>query len=134
MAYTLNGNDLGDVQSEEHNQWSDLEQIAYPLSGTSSVTVMDYQGVKRIITIRGRYSTTTLALLANWVAAIDALQNGAQTTVVYHSDLWDASTSGNYTAGNFNVKVARFVPIYSSDYIAFSVNYMLTLYEGEEGV
>lgn len=44
----------------------------------------------------------------NFVGPIDALQNGQQETVYFHSDLWDARTSGDYTDGLFKVKVKSF--------------------------
>jgi len=133
MTYTLNDNDLGEIINEEHNQSSDLERIAYPLSGSSEVTVIDYNGVKRVITIRGRYSADTSADLWNWIATINALQDGNQITVIFHSDGWDNSTSGDYTDGNFDVKVASFRFMYINE-VVLSVEYTLTLFEGESGV
>lgn len=132
MAYTLNGTGLGEIISEEHGQTSDMEQVSYPLSTSSECTVMDYGGVKRVITLRGRYQASTAEDLWNFIATIDALQNGAQTTVVYHSDGWDNSTTGNYQDGNFNVKVQAFRPVHMNDSV-LSVAYVLVLFEGEAG-
>ena len=133
MAYTLNGEDLGDVNEENMNKWSDLDQVSYPLSDSSEASVFDYQGVKRVITITGIKYFDTAADLWNWVQTIDALQNGDQSTVIYHSDGWDKATSGSYTDGNFNVKVNRFIVRYVNNQ-TLSIVYTLTLYEGEEGV
>lgn len=132
MTYTLNGTDLGEVYREEHSQTSDLEQVSYPLSTSSECTVMDYGGVKRVITLSGRKQATTAVELWNFIATLDALQNGNQITVVFHSDGWDNSTSGNYQDGNFNVKVQTFRPIHVNDSV-LSVNYTLVLFEGEAG-
>jgi len=47
---------------------------------------------------------------------------------VFHSDLWDLTTAGDYTNGNFNVKVRRF----NWDYVKgenLKVAYTLNLIE-----
>jgi len=132
MTYTLNGTDLGQIISEEHGQTSDLDQTSYPLSTSAECTVMDYGGVKRVITLRGRYKGATAEALWNFIATLDALQNGQQETVVFHSDGWDNSTVGNYQTGNFNVKVQTFRPIYVNESV-LSVTYVLVLFEGEAG-
>ena len=130
MAWTLDDNDLGHIESENPPVSSDLDLISFPLSTSKESFCMDYGGVKRIITVKGRYYATTIEGLANWIATMDALQNGGQSTVIYHSDLWDASTVGDYQDGKFNVKVQRFDPLYVNTQ-TLSVTYTLTLYESE---
>jgi hypothetical protein len=131
--YMLNLIDLGNVQSEEHSEFSDLYQTSYPLSTSKANTVEDYEGVKRIITIKGIYNSDMEATLWNWIATIDALQNGFQSTITYYSPKWDATTVGNYMDGNFQVKVARFVFTYLVNSVN-SVEYTITLYEGLPGI
>jgi hypothetical protein len=109
MAYTLNSVDLGQVNKEDHNVASELDTEAYPMSGSKDMEAIDAGNVLRRITIDGRFIDTSKAnIMNNFVQPIDALQNGDQQAVVFHSDIWDLTTSGNYTNGNFNVKVDSF--------------------------
>lgn len=129
MAYTLDENDLGDVYDDRFPSKSNLDHVTFPLSGSKDAFVYDYNGVARVITIKGKKTFATKAELWNWIATIDALQNGNQPIYVYHSDGWANSTSGNYTDGNFNVKVDSFDPkvILSTP---LAVEYILVMFEG----
>lgn len=131
MTYTLNGTNLQDVQGEKHKTRSNLEQYNFPLAPTQQAFVDDYGDVLRRITITGFASFATEASLMNdFIVPLDALQNGAQSAVIFHSDLWDASTSGDYQDGNFYVKVDDF----DWDYIAgetLRVKFTIILLEGQ---
>ena len=108
MAYTLNGIDLGNVTSEQMSITSDLDHFNFPASGTKDAEAFDYGDTKNVITISGTYSANSMQELANWIVKIWALQNGDQDTIIYHSDLLDQSTEGDYTDGNVTVKVRSF--------------------------
>lgn len=129
MSYTLNGVSLGDVQKEHTDVTSDLDTETYPYSGSKDIEAIDQGNVVREITIEGIYSDTSQAnIMNNFVQPIDALQNGNQDIVTFHSDLWDLTTAGDYTTGNFSVKVKRF----SWDYVFgenLKVAYTLVLVE-----
>jgi len=129
MSNTLNGNDLQQIQEESGGITSDLDRINYVAGTSLQADIADYQGVMNTIIIRGRAVFDTKAELANWVTAIRALQNGDQKTVIYHSDLEDEATSGNYQNGNFNVKVKSFDWNYKAGDV-LEVNYTLVLWEG----
>ena len=133
MTYTLNGNDLGEIENEEARKWSDIDLVSYPLSDSKESSGFDYAGVKRVINIRGSKTFDSAEDLWNWVAIIDALQDGDQSTIIYHSDGWGSSSAGSYTAGNFNVKVDNFV-VTHTNLIVLSVNYTIVLFECEAGV
>ena len=120
MTYTLNNNDLEQVRTEEHRQFSDLDYQSLPLATSSDSLVLDYQGVKRIITITGEISGTADEI-RTFINNIEAIQTGNQiTTVVYHSDLWNT---------DFNVKLDSFRPVYSNDAVG-RLTYTIVLYEG----
>ncbi len=108
MAYTLNGLSLGNISLEQMSITSDLDHFNFPASGTKDAEAFDYGDTKNVIRISGTYSASSLQDLANWIAQIWALQNGDQDTVVFHSDLLDQSTTGDYTDGNVTVKVRGF--------------------------
>lgn len=129
MAYEIDGNDLGDVFDERFPPKSNLDHVTFPLSASSEAFVYDYNGVARVITIKGKKTFANEAALWDWISAIDILQNGNQPIYVYHSDGWDKSTSGNYTDGNFNVKIDSFdpKPILSTP---LAVEYTLVMFEG----
>ena len=129
MAYTINNEDLGEVFDERFPPKSNLDHITFPLSASSEAFVYDYNGVARVITIKGKKTFTTKAALWDFIATIDALQNGNQPIYVYHSDGWANSTSGNYTDGKFNVKIDSFAPkpILSAP---LAVEYTLVMFEG----
>jgi hypothetical protein len=109
MAYTINSISLGNVSKENHHVTSDLDTEAYPLSGSKDMEAIDAGNVLRRITIEGRVVDTSKDnIMNNFVQPVDALHNGDQQAVIFHSDIWDLTTSGNYTNGNFNVKVDSF--------------------------
>ena len=130
---TLNNYDLGQITSERHRKMSNLEQQTYPLSDSNEASVFDYSGVKRVITITGTYTADNLTDLWNWVADMDALQNGEQETIIFHSDNWANTTRGNYQDGNFNVKVDSF-EVNHTNTAKLMVTYTVVLFEGEVGI
>lgn len=107
-AYTLNGNSLGNITSEDSNIRSDLDAFNFPSSGVSEAEVFDYGDTKREIKISGTYSASTKALLSTWIKTIDALQTGDQDTIIFHSDLLEADGLAPYADGNVLVKVRSF--------------------------
>jgi hypothetical protein len=110
LTYTINGIDLGQVQTEEHDQRSELDTEAYPMSGSKDMEAIDAGNVIRTITVEGLLVDTKANIMNNLVQPIDALQNGDQMAITFHSDMWDLTTAGDYTNGNFSVKVQSFKP------------------------
>ncbi len=109
MSYTLNGISLGEVQSERSYLTSGFDKENYAMSSSKSMEAIDEGNTQRTITLRGRYvGSSKTAVMNDFVQPIDSLQTGDQRTVVYHSDDWDLTTSGDYTDGNFSVKVESF--------------------------
>lgn len=112
MAYTINALELGIVHKEEFSPSSDLDVMGFPASGSKDTEAYDCGGVTRKITVTGTLTGTSVQDLMDKCMRIDALQNGDQTTVIYHSDAADESTyttgTFNYTSGNFYVKVESF--------------------------
>jgi hypothetical protein len=131
--YTLAGIDLGQIQTDSSDQWSELQTNSYPLGDSRINTVDDYEGVKRIITLTGQITADTEDALWNIIAQLDALQNGMQSTVQLYHPKWDLTTTGNYQDGIFNVKVQRFKVDYVNTALLL-VKYTLTLYEGQQGM
>ena len=122
--------DLGNVYSERFPPKANLDHVTFPLSASSEAFVYDYNGVTRVITIKGRKGFDTLAEVWNWIGSIDELINGDQNPRVFHSDGWNNSTTnGNYKDGNFNVKIESFDPIVKEG-IPLLVDYTLILFEG----
>jgi len=133
MAYTLGGTNLGQVKRERHGIKSHdgMDIMPMPMSDSNSTLVFDYSGVVRTITIEGTYTDTSQAnLMNNFIVPIEAMKNGDQTSpVTYHSDLLDASTSGQYTNGNVSVYVDSF----EWDYIegeVLMIRYKIMMVEG----
>lgn len=131
MTYTLNGTDLQEITSEKHTVKADLEQVKFPLSTTQEVQIFDYQGVDRVIRLSGiAYFSSLATMMDSFITPIESLMNGDQSPVTYHSDIVDNATSGDYTAGNFQVKVDNFEWSYM-DTGVLRVQYSLVLYEGQ---
>jgi len=127
MTYTLDDNDLGQVTKERHRQFSDLDMQALPLATAADALILDYNGVKRIITIEGTFSDTEANIMDNLVLVLEALQSGNQiSTVVFHSDLYD---TGAAQTGNFNVKVDSFTWEWEKG-VPGKIGYTLVLFEG----
>ena len=117
---TLNGTDLGNIQTENQNKDSSL--FNWPLPGNDSdVSVLfDLSGVLRTIRIEGIF-TGTAAALNTFITAVEALIAGAQTGVTFVSSL---STFANKTV---------FVKSFNWNYLKGDPNkisYSLELLEG----
>ena len=130
MAYTLDTNiDLGNVKRERQRKEADIDVWRMPLSDSNLALAFDFNGMLRRITVEGVYQDTSKAnLMDNFIVPIETLLDGNQTAVVYHSDLVDESTSGNYTDGNINVYLENF----EWDYVAgevLKIVYRITLVE-----
>lgn len=110
MSYTLDGNALGNIQSEAHSLRADIQEMPMPASPSNETLGFDFNGVVRTITLAGKQVFTTTANMMDWIDTIESLMNGAQIGVTFHSDRYDAQTSGSYTDGNFTVMVTAFNP------------------------
>lgn len=116
MAYILNSIDLGVIQSVEESTVSDMSVERYPMSGSKDQEAIDEGNVTMEFTITGIVTEASVAdIMNNFVWPIKSLQNGYQPTVIYHDDRWDLTTAGDYTAGNFSVKVKSLRGRYSKD-------------------
>lgn len=120
MAYTLNGNDIGQCRQSENELSSNIDQITFPASTSDKTICMDYDGVKRIITLNGVKSFSSLSDYRSWFATIEAILNGNQIGVNYYSEKDDKI---------YKVFVASFKRIDTNEALLY-VSYNLTLLEG----
>ncbi|KKL69884.1 hypothetical protein LCGC14_2110440 [marine sediment metagenome] len=117
---TLDGNDLGNVQTESQNKDSSLFNQPLPGSDSSTSILLDLFGVTRTINLDGIKSGTAAAL-NTFITAIEALIGGGQSGVTFVSSL---STFANKTV---------FVSSFNWDYVKGDPNkisYSLSLTEG----
>lgn len=123
MTYTLTGMDtLGTVQSEESAKDAGLFFSPIPGSDSSSALQLDIFGATRTITIKGTWSPefTDYANRAAFIADLDALINGAQSSKTYHSD----TSNQDYTVLVSNAQWT------ASEGDPNSIEYTITLQEG----
>jgi hypothetical protein len=86
-AYSLTGlagTGMGTVKSEESRKDAGLFQQPMTGSDSSAAILLDLFGASRTINISGIY-TTTDGTLTTFIAALDALVNGAQTQKTFVS-------------------------------------------------
>lgn len=78
---------MGNVTSEESVKDAGLFQQPLPASDSSSQVLIDIFGTSRTITINGKFSVgdTGYATIALFIAALDALANGAQSAKTFVS-------------------------------------------------
>lgn len=117
---TLDGTDLGNIQTETQNKDSSLFNQPLPGSDSSTSILLDLFGVTRTISIDGIKSGTA-AVLNTFITAIEALIAGGQSGVTFVSSL---STFANKTV---------FVKSFNWDYVKGDPNkisYRLELTEG----
>jgi len=101
--YTLDGNDLGEVQSERIVKESFLEPFPIALTDSNETDVFDYGGVVKRITVT-LWKKGTLSELQSLMDTLDAINDGDQTTTVkYQSDT--VGTGGN--PGTIEVKIEK---------------------------
>jgi hypothetical protein len=130
MADTINTFSLGSINSLDPDVQSNLTPLALPMSGTSSVIVQDYAGVERRIKIAGTLTAASLNALMTNISQLDLLQNGGQSNVVLHLQMFaDAAVAGYYADGNFNVKVEHFNYHWEDGDTGYSVKYTLDVME-----
>jgi hypothetical protein len=89
ISYSLTGlAGMGTVTDEEHTKDSGLFQMPMPASGSSSQILIDIFGTTRNIVIKGTFASgdSGYANVAAFIVALDALQNGAQTSKSFVSD------------------------------------------------
>lgn len=83
---SIAGNDLGQVQRERHTKDSGLINVALPASDSNETFLLDIFGVTRRISVEG-IKTGTLAQLNTFIAAIEGIVNGDQSTSTFVSSL-----------------------------------------------
>jgi hypothetical protein len=131
MTETLAGVDLQTVTAYRPKDNANLEKENYAFASSMQTRIYDYSGMDRTITLKGvAYFTSTASLMDDFVVKIRALQNGNQTAVIYHSDLEDAATTGDYTNGNIYVKVNSFEFEYLPGEVT-KISYTIELWEGQ---
>lgn len=117
---TLDGNDLGRIQTESQNKDSSLFNQPLPGSDSSTSILLDLFGVTRTISIDGIKSGTA-TVLNTFITTIEALIGGGQSGVTFVSSL---STFANKTV---------FVSSFDWNYVKGDPNkisYSLQLTEG----
>ncbi len=98
-APTLNSVDLSNCDNIAFTLSSNIVQLPFPGSGSSSADVFDLTGVTRVITVNGVFTGATTAAVKTKVDNIAALIDGDQTaTVEFVTD----------ELGTVNVMVASF--------------------------
>lgn len=83
---TLDGNDLGRIQTESQNKDSSLFNQPLPGSDSSTSILLDLFGVIRTISIDGIKSGTA-TVLNTFITDIEALIGGGQSGVTFVSSL-----------------------------------------------
>jgi len=81
---SLNGTDLGDVQSERQSKFASLFQQNLPRRDSSSAILLDIFGVGRTITVEG-ILTGGDATQVTFINAMEALIVGTQSGVTFVS-------------------------------------------------
>lgn len=113
MAYTLNGNDLGNMQTEDIRKTPQVTPLPIPLSDSDETDVFDFGGVIRTITIT-TWKDGAISTLQGLINSLESIVDGDQsTTVTYHSDLLDGTTK--YPDGNVDVKITNLNYIYDRE-------------------
>lgn len=107
---------MGTVTSEDSSLDSGLFNQPMPSSPSSQSLSFDLFGATRVITIKGKYTLgqTGHATVAAFCNALDALVNGAQTSVVYTSDKTGVSYTGliqrvNWSADSGGVNYVDYI-------------------------
>lgn len=95
MAYTLDGNNLGSIQSETVKKTAQITPLPLPLSDSNQTDVFDFGGVIRTISLTTVKSGNTAALQSLITALNNILDGDQVSTVPYVSDLF----------GTINVKL-----------------------------
>lgn len=119
MAYTLNGNSLGTVNKEENTKDAGLFFMPLPTRDSDEAIQLDIFGTTRTINISGRY-TSSDGTIATFISAMEALINGSQSAVVFHSDK---------SGANYNVLIASFSWTSEEGGVNF-VDYSISMQEG----
>lgn len=83
---TLNGNNLGTIQSESSTKESNLFIQPLPYSDSTDSILMDLMGTSRTITITGQKISSTKADLTGFIQTIEGIQNGRQSSGTYVGD------------------------------------------------
>jgi hypothetical protein len=131
MTEKLADIDLQQITSYRPKDSAELEKEKYAFNTTQQTNVYDYSGTDRVIILKGKaYFSTRANLMDDFVVKIRALMNGNQSSVIYHSDLEDEATTGNYTDGNIHVKVENFEFEHVPGEVT-AITYTIELWEGQ---
>ena len=121
MTVTLDGNDMGDVQSIAVTKDANIIQISLPAADSDDAETFDLLGTTKIITVGGIFSGSDVSTIKTSIDAILAICDGDQAVSVdFVSDI----------TGTLNVKVGSvdFVhDVTSSNYL---IRYTVKLLEG----
>jgi len=121
MTVTLDGLDMGDVQSIAVTKDANIIQISLPASDSDDAETFDLLGTTKIITVGGTFSGASVSTIKTSIDAILAICDGDQSTSVdFVSDI----------TGTLSVKVGSvdFVQdVTSSNYL---IRYTVKLLEG----
>ena len=89
MAWTLNGQNLGNIQGEDSQKSSQLFQMPMPGNDSTQAYLQDLFGVIRTISLKGVWAAGdtqgSINSIASFITFLDGLVNGVQSSIVYHS-------------------------------------------------
>lgn len=78
MTYTLATIGLGNIERVRFSTVERGEVYGIPFAASSSTLVYSFDGVKRNITVSGKFTGAALSTIDTFIDAIDALQDGQQ--------------------------------------------------------
>lgn len=87
MAWSLGGNDLGQINNESYSKQGNLLQITTPTEDDDENEVYDFSGVTGNIRVSGSKAFDSIASLSTFVLTLLAFVDGQQTPISYVSDV-----------------------------------------------
>lgn len=122
MSITIDGNDLGDVQSIAVTKDANIIQISLPAGDSDEAETFDLLGTTKIITVGGTFSGSTVADIKTSLDTILALVDGDQeNSVDFVSEI----------TGTISVKIGSMDFVQDVTSSNFLVRYTLKLLEGQ---
>lgn len=122
MTITIDGNDLGDVQSIAVTKDANIIQISLPAGDSDEAETFDLLGTTKIITVGGTFSGSTVADIKTSLDTILALVDGDQeNSVDFVSEI----------TGTISVKIGSMDFVQDVTSSNFLVRYTLKLLEGQ---
>lgn len=119
---TLDGENLGNVQSIVVSKNSNLQQIPLPGDDSNEAFIFDMMGVTKSIEVMGNWTGNTTAAVKALVDAIEAINDGDQdTSVIFYSE----------QTGNIYVKISEIRTTWDVAGIGVRCDYVIKLLEGE---